>query len=134
LFDTASSSAPRADNASRPVNNRAKVSNRSRLHASVDGRTVSARRFRDLVCDFAAPLGGFDNLSEADAVLVREVAAKTIEAEVLQAKLANGEATDSNSSVRVGNVLSRLLAQLERRRRALAPKSPTLADILRAAR
>jgi hypothetical protein len=87
-----------------------------------------------LIYDFATPLGGYEVLSEADAVLVREIAAKTIEAEAMQSALANGERVDPEQSVRISNVLSRLLGQLEQRRKALAPAPKTLADVLRGAR
>ena len=134
IFEAVSLLAPsaipieRTSIAGRPATSRSAVANRTRLHCGVDGRSASARRFKDLVADFAIVLGGYEGLSEADAVLVREIAAKTIGAEALQAQLANGRSVDSEQSVRVSNVLARLLSQLERRRKALAPPAKTLAD------
>ena len=106
--------------AGRAPTTRSAIANRTRLHRDGDGRSASARRFRGLVQDLADPLGGFEGLGEADAALVREAAAKIIEAEALQSQLAHGERVNPEQSVRVSNVLARLLAQLERRRKALA--------------
>jgi hypothetical protein len=85
--------------------------NRVGLPASVDGRSVMARRFRDLVADFAGELGGSDDLTPSQASLVRQCAALTVEAERLQSALLSGEAVGSEI-VRVANALTRLLSAL----------------------
>jgi hypothetical protein len=128
VFDPSAATPTRQAVAGRLPSTRSAVGNRSRLHRGGDGRTASARRFKDLVEDFSGPLGGYAALSQADAVLVREVAARTIEAELVQSRLANDQSVDPDVSVRLGNILARLLAQVERRRKALAPKPPTLAE------
>ena len=122
MLTTATSPASRPAVAARSPASRSAVANRTRLHRDGDGRSASARRFRDLVADLAAPFGGLATIGELDLALCRAVAAKMIEAEEQQAKLAGGESLDANASVRVANSLDRLLGRLDRRRKALAPK------------
>jgi hypothetical protein len=127
LMETASlesSSADRALVAAPSLTNRSKVTNGTRLLEGMDKRSATGRRFRDLVQAYAAPLGGMLGLGAADAAVVREIAAKTIQSEQLAAALARGESVDTEQSVRVANVLGRLLSRLERRGKALRPNAP----------
>ena len=48
---------------------RSRVTNGSKLLPLADGRSVTARRFRDLYEDIAADLGGLDQLSEGQRQL-----------------------------------------------------------------
>jgi len=48
---------------------RSKVTNGSRLLPDVDGRTVRARRMRDLIQAHTADLGGDGEISEAEPVV-----------------------------------------------------------------
>jgi hypothetical protein len=96
----------------------------------MDKRSATGRRYRDLCEAYAAPLGGLSALGVADAALVRETAAKTVLSEQMAATIARGESIDAEQAVRVGNVLQRLLARLERRATALKPKQPSLAEYL----
>jgi hypothetical protein len=68
---------------------RSKVSNGTRLLQNVDGRSSSARRFRDLVNAFEEEVGG--PLSEVERGLIRQAAALTFKAEELQSALVKGE-------------------------------------------
>ena len=52
------------------------------------------RRFRDLVNAFVADMGGLDRCSEIRLGLVRRLAATTVQAEMLEARMVNGEAID----------------------------------------
>jgi hypothetical protein len=59
---------------------RSKLSNGSKLLPMTDGRSATARRFKDLVEDIAADLGGKDHLSitciaREDEVLIHPLAA-----------------------------------------------------------
>lgn len=91
---------------------RSRVSNRRKLLDGVDGRSVKARRFRDLVADFAADLGGADVLTVADWSLIRQAAIVTVEAETMQAALLNDQAIDRNDLVRLTNASARILGVL----------------------
>lgn len=89
----------------------------------VDGRTPQARRYRDLCAAFAADLGGFETLSEAQKQLVRRSAALSAVCEAAEAKLAAGEAVDMPGLNSTINTLRRLLGDLglERRARDVTP-------------
>lgn len=117
----------RAVNVSRK--NRSATSNGSTILAGVDGRSLEARRFRDLVVSFAEPLGGFEGLSEESAALVRQAASITMQNESIQAAAVRGEPVDAEQVVRLTNALTRVLSALKRHRK---PKStaPSLADIV----
>jgi hypothetical protein len=107
---------------------RAAISNGTRLLEGVDGRSASARRYRDLVESFTADLGGF-GLTNADMALVRQAAATTMRAEQLQAEIVRGDAVDSDMLVRLSNASARILAAL-RAKRPGKPTGPTLQEYL----
>jgi hypothetical protein len=71
---------------------RSRVTNGSKLLPLADGRSVTARRFRDLYEDIAMDLGGLDCLSEAQKQLIRRAAMLSAESERLEALSARGEA------------------------------------------
>jgi predicted phage gp36 major capsid-like protein len=73
---------------------RARVTNHKDLLPGLDGRSATARRFRDLVNAFVADVGGFDRCSQIKLGLVRRLAATTVQAEMLEARMVNGEAID----------------------------------------
>jgi hypothetical protein len=53
---------------------RSKLGNGSKLLPMTDGRSATARRFRDLIEDISADLGGVAMLSEGQRQLVRRAA------------------------------------------------------------
>ena len=57
----------------------------------VDGRSVTARRFKDLFEDICDDLGGRDRLSEGQRQLVRRAAMISAECERMEAMAARGE-------------------------------------------
>jgi hypothetical protein len=71
---------------------RARVTNHKDLLPGLDGRSATARRFRDLVNAFVADMGGLDRCSEIRLGLLRRLAATTVQAEMLEARMVNGEA------------------------------------------
>ena len=62
--------------AGRSRHHRSKVGN-GKLLPMTDGRSASYRRFKDLVFDFAADLGGMSQLSTAEVQLIRRAAMRT---------------------------------------------------------
>jgi hypothetical protein len=70
------------------------VKNHKNLLPGLDGRSASARRFRDLVNAFVADMGGLDCCSEIRLGLLRRLASTTVQAEMLEARMVNGEAID----------------------------------------
>jgi hypothetical protein len=97
---------------------RSAVSNGSRLLAGVDGRSAPARRFRDLMKEFTAELGGDAIMTEPMRALVRQAAAVTVEAEKMQTAIIRGDAVDTEQLVRVTNTLARLMNVLKTKAKA----------------
>ena len=118
--------------ASRPATARSAVSNRRRLFEGMDGRRSSARRFRDLIADYAREVfGREDNLTIAEVGLLRQAAALTIQAELMQAAVVRGEAVITDELIRTSSEVRRVLAALRRQHsHKSAPAGPTLSDYL----
>jgi hypothetical protein len=57
----------------------------------VDGRSIIARRYRDIASAILSDQGGQDQCSEARLQLVRRFSAAAVLAEMMEARLANGE-------------------------------------------
>ena len=113
---------------------RSAITNGSHLLLDVDHRSARMRRLRDLIGAHLADLGGADEVSQAEACLVRRCALMTIELELLEARFeANDGATaaELDTYQRVAGSLRRLHESLGLRRRAKDITGPTLGDILR---
>jgi hypothetical protein len=63
-----------------------------KLLPMTDGRPATARRFKDLVDDISADLGGKEYLSEGQRQLIRRASMLSAECERLEALAARGEA------------------------------------------
>src|SRR5262249_10841756 len=61
-----------------PSRTRSAVTNHKDLLPGLDGRSATARRFRDLVNAFVADMGGLDRCSEIKLGLLRRLAATTV--------------------------------------------------------
>jgi len=75
---------------------RSAVSNGTRLFCvdGLDGRSQTARRFRDLVETIGNDLGGVDHLSEGQKQLIRRAATLSIMAEAMEADAVRNLAFD----------------------------------------
>ncbi len=110
---------------------RSAISNGSRACLFGDGRSAGARRFRDLMIEFGAELGGFANLPATAQQVVRRLAQVSVELELLEAQRASGAAIDPVAFVTLVNSQRRLLRDLEAIKTKLAPsRQPTLAERL----
>ncbi len=93
----------------------------SALLPGVDGRTLWARRCRDLIGAHIADLGGIDNVSEAEKSIVRRCAVLTTALERLEVKFAqaNGDVDPNDLDLyqRTAGNLRRLLEAIGLRRR-----------------
>ena len=100
------------------------MTNHKDLLPGLDGRSATARRFRDLVNAFIADMGGLDRCSEIRLGLLRRLAATTVQAEMLEARMVNGEAIDIATLCTLASTTVRLSQRLglERRTRAVAEK------------
>lgn len=114
-----------------PARARSAVTNHKDLLPGLDGRSATARRFRDLVNAFVADMGGLDHCSEIKLGLVRRLAATTVQAEMLEARMVNGEAIDISQLCTLASTTVRLSQRLglERKQRDV---TPSLSDLIRA--
>jgi hypothetical protein len=111
------------------VHARSKITTGSKLLPSIDGRSIWARRMRDLIELHQVDLGGQDALSTAEHWLIRRAAALTVELEHLELKfLKQGEATPPQLLLygQTANTLRRTLESLglQRRPRDVTPANP----------
>jgi hypothetical protein len=113
--------------ATRPTS-RSRITNRTRLLENVDGRSSSARRFRDLTNAYSAELGG--ELSEAERSMVRQAVAMQLQAERMQEAIVRGEAVDSDALIRLSSTSKRLLSIIAAKAgQRQAPAGPSVEDI-----
>jgi hypothetical protein len=101
---------------------RSRVSNGSAMFLdSVDGRSVLARRYRDVLAALVSDMGG--DPSEAQSLIARRSATLAVWCELAEAGMAKGDNLDIAEFTTATNALRRLLADigLERRARDLTP-------------
>lgn len=96
---------------------RSRLSNGKQLFIeSVDGRSAEARRFRDVLAEICADLGGADRLSEGQRQLARRCAMLSVECEKLESKAVAGEEIDLESFGVMVDRLGRAFGRLGLRR------------------
>jgi hypothetical protein len=102
---------------------RSRVSNGRELLPNVDGRSLIARRYRDIMSAIASDQGGVDRLSEARLQLIRRFAAAACLAEQLEARLARGEQIDIQEHALLVSTMVRVAQRIgvDRVPRDLAP-------------
>lgn len=100
---------------------RSRVTNGTALLAGVDGRSVWARRLRDLIDLHVSDLGGSAAVSAAERSIVRRAATLTVELERLETTFAlagAASAQDLDLYQRTAGNLRRLLESIGLQRRA----------------
>jgi hypothetical protein len=110
---------------------RSKVGNGRLLPAFADGRSALARRFKDLVQDFAGDLGGMSELSTAEIQVIRRASMLSAQCEDSEALAAQGDKFDPVVYVTMTNAMNRCfqIIGVKRRSRDCTPK---LSDYLEA--
>ncbi|EKS39922.1 hypothetical protein [Afipia clevelandensis] len=88
------------------------------LESSVDGRTLIARRFREVLASIVSDLGGADAMSEAEMVLARRAVTLVVTCETYESKLAETGKLDSDAYLPCVNALGKLLNALGLKRRS----------------
>jgi hypothetical protein len=116
--------------ATRKRKGRSRVTNHKDLLPNLDGRSSAARRFRDLVNAYVADMGGLDHCSEIKLGLLRRLAATTTQAEMLEAKMVNGEPIDIGTLCTLASTTVRLSQRLGLERVA-RDTGVTLADTIK---
>jgi hypothetical protein len=119
--------------ARRSYKNRSAVSNGNRLFApeTVDGRSVAARRFHDILQQIHADLGGIDRLSEGERQLCRRAATMSMHCELMEAEAVAGRAFDIDCFGQLTDRLGRCFQRLGLERRSL-DVTPSLGSYLQA--
>ena len=110
------------------------ITNGRLLPAITDGRSAWCRRVKDLISQHVSDLGGADNISSAEAALIRRCATLIVELERREVMFAQaGEIDDTALSIYASttNSLHRVLAALGLKKR-MRDVTPSLSDILRA--
>jgi hypothetical protein len=101
---------------------RSRISNGSATFLDgVDGRSVLARRYRDILAQLVSDMGG--DPSEAQSLIAKRAATLAVWCELAEAAMAKGEHFDIAEFTTATNALRRLLADLglERRARDITP-------------
>jgi hypothetical protein len=91
---------------------RSRVSNGGDILPDVDGRSVIARRYRDISAAIIVDQGGADRCSESRLQLIRRFAAAAVLAEQLESRLANGEQIDIQEHSTLSSTLVRLAQRI----------------------
>jgi hypothetical protein len=91
---------------------RSRVSNGRDVLPDVDGRSVIARRYRDVIGAILVDQGGEDQCSESRKQLIRRFAAAAVLAEQLESKLANGEQISISEHALLSSTLTRLAQRI----------------------
>jgi hypothetical protein len=114
---------------------RNRVSNgNSLLGRAVDGRTLWARRLRDLIEEHLSDLGGDTNVSASERSLVRRASTMEVELERMEVAFARAGAADPTTLdlyQKISNSLRRLLQTLGLQRRPRDITGLSLGEILR---
>jgi hypothetical protein len=102
---------------------RSRLSNGRDLLPNVDGRSLIARRYRDIMSAIVSDQGGADRLSETRLQLIRRFAAAACLAEQLEARLARGEQIDIQEHSLIVSTMVRVAQRigLDRVPRDIAP-------------
>lgn len=109
---------------------RSRVSNGSAVFLEgVDGRSVLARRYRDILGQLVTDLGG--DPSEAQSLIIRRAATLAVWCEQCEAGMAGGGTIDIAEFTTAVNALRRLLADigLERRAKDVTPDLATYLNL-----
>jgi hypothetical protein len=93
------------------------------LLPGIDGRSVVARRYQDIIASLTSDAGGNGNISEARHQLIRRFAASAVLAEEMESRLANGEQTDIAAHALLCSTLTRIVSRIgiNRHSKAVTP-------------
>ncbi|MEJ0095431.1 MAG: hypothetical protein WDN46_19105 [Methylocella sp.] len=98
---------------------------------AVDGRSKEARRFRSVVAEIIADLGGPDGLSEGQRQLAKRAGMISLYCEAIEAAAVAGRPFEADRYAVLCNVLTRLFGRLGLQRVAREVKPMTILDYRR---
>jgi hypothetical protein len=102
-----------------------------RLPAGIDGRSPSARRFRDLVRGYEAE---FVVASERDRSMINMAATLALKLDEMQEAQLRGQSVDAGELTRLAGQLRRVLAELKQKAAAAVAPPLSLLDHIAASR
>jgi hypothetical protein len=108
---------------------RSRLSNGRDVLPDVDGRSVIARRYRDIMNAVVSDQGGAQHLSEAQLQLIRRFSAASMLAEQMEARLAQGEQINIQEYSVLVSTIMRVAQRIGIGRRA-KNVTPSLGDYL----
>jgi hypothetical protein len=97
---------------------RTAIGNGNAILNGVDGRSLIARRYREVGAAIALDIAGESELTEAQRQLIRTASGLIVLREDLDTKIANGKPVDVSEYTHIANGLRRLLTTLGLERRA----------------
>jgi hypothetical protein len=97
---------------------RSRLSNGRDVLPDVDGRSVVARRYRDIIGAVISDQGGAEHLSETRLQLIRRFSGASVLAEQIEARLALGEQIDIREYSLLVSTMVRVAQRLGIERRA----------------
>jgi hypothetical protein len=95
-----------------------------------DARNRASRRYRSLLEEFAAEVGG--PLSAIDRELIAQATSLALRAEQIREGIVGGASVDSDEAIRLASECRRILFQLKSKATNNKPAGPTLADYIAA--
>jgi hypothetical protein len=96
----------------RKVYGRSRISNGRDVLPNIDGRSIIARRYRDIASAIVVDQGGADQCSESRKQLIRRFAAAAVLAEQLESRLVKGEQIDITEHATLSSTLVRLAQRI----------------------
>lgn len=106
---------------------RSRIGNGKALLPDVDGRSGAMRRYKEILAQLFADMGG--RPTEAQQIIARRAATLAVWCEGAEGRMANGEALEIAPFTTAANTLRRLLADLGLERR-MKDVTPTLQQYL----
>ncbi len=111
---------------------RSRVTNGRDVLPNVDGRSIIAKRYKEIANAILVDQGGVDQCSESRKQLIRRFAAASVLAEQMESKLANGEEINVQEHALLVSSLVRVANKLGINR-VTRDLGPTLSDYFRKA-
>jgi hypothetical protein len=95
-----------------PKARKSRITNGKDLLPNIDGRSVVARRYKDIASAILADQGGVERCSESRQQLIRRFAAAAVLAEQMESRLANGKEIDVQEHATLSSTLVRLAVRI----------------------
>jgi hypothetical protein len=109
---------------------KSRIANGVDVLPDIDGRSSTARRYKDVCGAVLRDLGGIDACSQTTIEIARRFAAIAVLAEGLEAKIVRGESVNSAEFCLLASTLVRLATKVGLRRIPRSVQTPSLSEYL----